>query len=90
VRRPAAAAAAAALTFMQRQELEHQVLIYRYFVASAPVPVNLVLPIWKSVAASSSAPQRFPSRTCRPHIRSFLFFIYSLICSHSFLPTLIV
>jgi hypothetical protein len=63
---PARRPSAAALTFMQRQELEHQVLIYRYFVASAPVPVNLVLPIWKSVAASSSAPQRFPSRTCRP------------------------
>ncbi|KAM0865736.1 hypothetical protein ACQ4PT_043072 [Festuca glaucescens] len=67
VRRPSAA-----LTFMQRQELEHQVLIYRYFVASAPVPVNLVLPIWKSVAASSSAPQRFPSlaglgRLCFDH-----------------------
>ena len=53
-----------ALTFMQRQELEQQVLIYRYIVASAPVPVNLVLPIWNSVAASSPAPQRFPSRTC--------------------------
>ncbi|KAE8775439.1 Growth-regulating factor 12 [Hordeum vulgare] len=50
-----------ALTFMQRQELEHQVLIYRYFAANAPVPVHLVLPIWKSLAASSSAPQRFPS-----------------------------
>jgi hypothetical protein len=57
-----------ALTFMQRQELEHQVLIYRYFVASAPVPVNLVLPIWKSFAAASSAPQRFPSRTCPQRI----------------------
>jgi hypothetical protein len=32
---------------MQRQELEHQVLIYRYFVDCAPVPVNLVLPIWR-------------------------------------------
>ncbi|CAM0903266.1 unnamed protein product [Alopecurus aequalis] len=50
-----------ALTFMQRQELEQQVLIYRYFLARAPVPVNLVLPIWNSVAAYSSVPQRFPS-----------------------------
>uniref|UniRef100_A0ACD5UTJ5 Uncharacterized protein n=1 Tax=Avena sativa TaxID=4498 RepID=A0ACD5UTJ5_AVESA len=61
-----------ALTFMQRQELEHQVLIYRYFVARAPVPVNLVLPIWNSVAASTPAPQRFPSlaglgRMCFDH-----------------------
>ncbi|KAF0891472.1 hypothetical protein E2562_009886 [Oryza meyeriana var. granulata] len=51
------------LTFMQRQELEHQVLIYRYFAAGAPVPVHLVLPIWKSVAASSFGPQSFPSLT---------------------------
>ncbi|KAL5666124.1 hypothetical protein ACJX0J_026232, partial [Zea mays] len=50
-----------ALTFMQQQELEHQVLIYRYFAAGAPVPAHLVLPIWKSVAASSFGPQRFPS-----------------------------
>uniref|UniRef100_A0A0D9ZPJ5 Growth-regulating factor n=1 Tax=Oryza glumipatula TaxID=40148 RepID=A0A0D9ZPJ5_9ORYZ len=53
-----------ALTFMQRQELEHQVLIYRYFAAGAPVPVHLVLPIWKSIAAASSfGPQSFPSLT---------------------------
>ncbi|KAF0933266.1 hypothetical protein E2562_017056 [Oryza meyeriana var. granulata] len=50
-----------ALTFMQQQELEHQVLIYRYFAAGAPVPVHLVLPIWKSVASSSFGPHRFPS-----------------------------
>ncbi|CAL5018869.1 unnamed protein product [Urochloa decumbens] len=52
---------ASALTFMQQQELEHQVLIYRYFAAGAPVPVHLVLPIWKSVAAASLGPQRYPS-----------------------------
>ncbi|XP_040379700.1 growth-regulating factor 12-like [Oryza brachyantha] len=53
-----------ALTFMQRQELEHQVLIYRCFAAGSPVPVHLVLPIWKSVAAASSfGPQSFPSLT---------------------------
>ncbi|BAF09649.1 growth-regulating factor 10 isoform 2 [Oryza sativa Japonica Group] len=57
----AAAHKATALTFMQQQELEHQVLIYRYFAAGAPVPVHLVLPIWKSVASSSFGPHRFPS-----------------------------
>ena len=63
-----------ALTFMQQQELEHQVLIYRYFAAGAPVPVHLVLPIWKSVAASSFGPQRFPSRKHRPKLQPpFLF-----------------
>lgn len=59
-----------ALTFMQQQELEHQVLIYRYFAAGAPVPVHLVLPIWKSVAASSFGPQRFPSRKHRHKLQS--------------------
>ncbi|KAI4981126.1 hypothetical protein ZWY2020_021611 [Hordeum vulgare] len=59
--RAVAAAAKSVLTFMQQQELEHQVLIYRYFAAGAPVPVHLVLPIWKSVAASSFGPHRFPS-----------------------------
>lgn len=58
-----------ALTFMQQQELEHQVLIYRYFAAGAPVPVHLVLPIWKSVAASSFGPQRFPSRKHRQKLQ---------------------
>ena len=62
---------ASALTFMQQQELEHQVLIYRYFAAGAPVPVHLVLPIWKSVAASSFGPQRFPSRKW---LQSFIVF----------------
>lgn len=62
-----------ALTFMQQQELEHQVLIYRYFAAGAPVPVHLVLPIWKSVAASSFGPQRFPSRKHQPPPTSFFF-----------------
>jgi hypothetical protein len=48
------------------------VLIYRYFAAGAPVPVHLVLPVWKSVAASSFAPQRFPSRTVPFAVRAIL------------------
>ncbi|KAK8964057.1 Growth-regulating factor 12 [Platanthera guangdongensis] len=43
-----------AFTFMQMQELEQQVLIYKYMVAGLPVPVHLVLPIWKSVAAAAA------------------------------------
>ncbi|KAJ4746750.1 Growth-regulating factor [Rhynchospora pubera] len=50
-----------AFTFMQLQELEHQALIYKYMSAGVPVPVHLVLPIWKSVAASSFGPQHYPS-----------------------------
>ncbi|RRT85565.1 hypothetical protein BHE74_00001899 [Ensete ventricosum] len=46
-------AAKPVFTFMQLQELEHQALIYKYMAAGLPVPVHLVLPIWKSVAASS-------------------------------------
>jgi QLQ len=51
-----------AFTFMQLQELEHQALIYKYMCAGVPVPVHLVLPIWKSVAASSCGPHHYPSR----------------------------
>lgn len=36
----------------QLRELEHQSLILKYMVAGLPVPVHLVLPIWKSVANS--------------------------------------
>ncbi|XP_010933923.1 growth-regulating factor 12 [Elaeis guineensis] len=50
-----------AFTFMQLQELEHQALIYKYMVAGVPVPLHLVLPIWKSVAASSYGPHHYPS-----------------------------
>lgn len=70
-----------ALTFMQQQELEHQVLIYRYFAAGAPVPVHLVLPIWKSVAASSFGPQRFPSRKHRQNLQPPLLFFASTVSS---------
>ncbi|URE25046.1 QLQ [Musa troglodytarum] len=48
-------------TFMQLQELEHQALIYKYMAAGLPVPVQLVLPIWKSVAASSFDHYSYPS-----------------------------
>ncbi|KAG0457091.1 hypothetical protein HPP92_022248 [Vanilla planifolia] len=50
-------------TFMQMQELEQQALIYKYMVAGLPVPLHLVLPIWKSVAASAYGSNYFPSRT---------------------------
>lgn len=75
---------ASALTFMQQQELEHQVLIYRYFAAGAPVPVHLVLPIWKSVAASSFGPQRFPSRKCRQSLQALRFAYYRLVMAWLF------
>lgn len=77
-----AATRPSALTFMQRQELEHQVLIYRYFAAGAPVPVHLVLPIWKSIAASSFGPHRFPSRTCHDtnEKRSLCFLCHPVQC----------
>ncbi|XP_020413420.1 growth-regulating factor 9 isoform X3 [Prunus persica] len=40
------------LTASQLHELEQQALIYKHFAANLPVPFHLVLPIWKSVAAS--------------------------------------
>ncbi|PKA54210.1 Growth-regulating factor 12 [Apostasia shenzhenica] len=57
----------AAFTFMQMQELEQQALIYKYMAAGLPVPLHLVLPIWKSVAASASS-----GRHCSPRTSSFL------------------
>ncbi|XP_072957412.1 growth-regulating factor 12-like [Typha angustifolia] len=58
---PASCSQKRAFTFMQLQELEHQALIYKYMAAGVPVPVHLVLPIWKSVAASSFGPHHYPS-----------------------------
>ena len=40
------------LTPAQLRELEQQSLILKYMVAGLPVPVHLVLSIWKSVASS--------------------------------------
>ncbi|KAL3818147.1 hypothetical protein ACJIZ3_004052 [Penstemon smallii] len=37
-------------TFMQRQELEHQSLIYTYMEAGIPIPSYLIFPIWKCFA----------------------------------------
>ncbi|KAF3448444.1 hypothetical protein FNV43_RR09157 [Rhamnella rubrinervis] len=39
-------------TFLQLQELQLQALIYKYMEAGFPVPYHLLLPIWKSFAAS--------------------------------------
>ncbi|KAJ6705674.1 hypothetical protein OIU79_010369 [Salix purpurea] len=41
-----------ALTVLQLQELQLQSLIYKYIQAGFPVPFQLVLPIWRSVATS--------------------------------------
>ncbi|XP_028552001.1 growth-regulating factor 10 [Dendrobium catenatum] len=47
-------------TFMQMQELEHQALIYKYMAGGLPVPLHLVLPIWKSVAAANCGGRHYP------------------------------
>lgn len=47
-------------TFMQMQEFHHQALIFKHMVAGIPVPIHLILPIWKSVAASYG-PHHYPS-----------------------------
>ncbi|KAK2664723.1 hypothetical protein Ddye_003297 [Dipteronia dyeriana] len=41
-------------TIFQMQELHLQSLIYKYMEAGLPVPSDLVIPIWKSVASSFS------------------------------------
>ncbi|KAJ6837964.1 growth-regulating factor 10-like [Iris pallida] len=53
-------AAKPSFTFMQRQELHHHLRIFDYIVRRAPVPLDLVLPIWRSVAASFG-PHHYPS-----------------------------
>ncbi|XVF33469.1 hypothetical protein REPUB_Repub17cG0171100 [Reevesia pubescens] len=40
------------LTAAQLHELQLQALIFKYMAGGIPVPVNLVIPIWKSVASS--------------------------------------
>lgn len=41
-------------TIFQLQELQLQSLIFKYMEAGLPVPSQLVIPIWKSVASSVS------------------------------------
>ncbi|XP_050386653.1 growth-regulating factor 9 [Argentina anserina] len=51
-------------TAAQVEELEQQRLIYKYIAAGLPPPFHLVLPVWKSVAATLSNAvfyQRYPS-----------------------------
>ncbi|KAK6239963.1 hypothetical protein QUC31_005432 [Theobroma cacao] len=42
-------------TTAQLHELQLQALIYKYIAGGIPVPLHLVIPIWKSVASSGSA-----------------------------------
>ncbi|XP_071932540.1 growth-regulating factor 9-like isoform X3 [Coffea arabica] len=39
-------------TAEQLQQLQLQVVIFRYILAGLPVPIDLVLPVWRSLAAS--------------------------------------
>lgn len=45
------------LTTAQLHELQLQALIFKYIAGGSPVPVNLVMPIWKSVASSFGSAQ---------------------------------
>ncbi|CAA0820439.1 Growth-regulating factor 5 [Striga hermonthica] len=48
-------------TSIQRQELEHQAMIYKYLVAGLPVPPDLILPIRHSFEALSARLFHHPS-----------------------------
>lgn len=64
-------------TATQRQELERQTMIYKYMMASAPVPPQLLLPI-------TNTPSNFA------HLHSNRKSFYFLLCSYckfSFVPT---
>ena len=51
------------LTPTQLHELQQQALIYKHLSASLPVPLHLVIPIWKSVAScfGPAIYDRYPS-----------------------------
>lgn len=51
------------LTPTQLHELQEQALIYKHLVAALPVPLHLVIPIWKSVAScfGPAIYDRYPS-----------------------------
>ena len=63
-------------TAAQLHELEEQALIYKHLAAGVPVPVQLLVPIWNSVAASFGSSnaaaiyQHFP--TCKSNSCLFL------------------
>lgn len=71
-------------TAAQLHELEEQALIYKHLAAGVPVPFQLLVPIWNSVAASFGSSnaaaiyQHFP--TCKLNSCLFLdgisFFFY--------------
>ncbi|KMZ74921.1 Growth-regulating factor 4 [Zostera marina] len=50
-----------AFTALQWQELEHQALIFKYFMAGVPVPPDLLLPIRKSFDALASRFYQYPT-----------------------------
>lgn len=61
------------LTASQLHELEQQALIYKHFAANLPVPFHLVLPIWKSVAASFGSSNAAAINRQYPSCKSNLF-----------------
>lgn len=40
----------------QLEELKFQILIFKYIVSGLPVPLQLLLPIWRAFSSSSSPP----------------------------------
>ena len=64
-------------TEAQRKELEEQAVINRHISAGLPVPLHLLLPIWKSVAASLG-PSNPTIYKHYPSCKSFLFFYVSI------------
>lgn len=49
----------------QLMEFQMQALVYRYIEAGLRVPHQLVVPIWNSLALSSSSSYNFHSSSCK-------------------------
>lgn len=62
-----------AFTAAQLQELERQTLIYKYMMASAPIPHELLLPITKSPSTSRVLP------SCQPNSTNLFSFFFPVI-----------
>ncbi|KAF3787762.1 Growth-regulating factor 10 [Nymphaea thermarum] len=72
-----------AFTFLQLQELEHQALIFKYMVAGVPVPLHLVLPIWKSVVSSPMRDEIQMVDRSTGHLGETSAYTYIYICPSS-------
>lgn len=64
-------------TNAQWKELERQAMIYKYMMASVPVPLDLLLPITNRNLCASSSPRKVSS------LYFMICFIFTVLLFHS-------